>query len=124
MRMPILALCTALLAAGAAFAQSTGPATGPATGQAPHGFLTPEQRAMLRTEQPGAGDWRNMTGAQRQQFRDQLRAKWQAMSEADKQALRARLQAAWDALPAAQKQALEQKIAERRARWQQQGSGQ
>ncbi|MGH6870969.1 MAG: hypothetical protein ACREHE_05625 [Rhizomicrobium sp.] len=115
MQLSTLAFCAAVLAAVAAFAQDSG--------QGPRGFLTPEQRAMLAQEQPHPA-WRSMTDQQRAAARDQMRAKWQAMSVADRQALKTRLQAEWSALPAAQKQAVEQKIADRRARWQQNGSGQ
>lgn len=86
-------------------------------GQHMRGFLTPEQHAMLRQGQPQT-DWHSMSPDQRAAARDQMQAKWAAMSDADKQKLKADLQAKWDALPADQKQAFEQKIAERRARWQ------
>jgi len=121
MRSSTLALCVFALAApcGAAIAQTPPPMQD----QGAHGFLTPEQRAMLHQGQPQT-DWQSMTPEQRAAQRDQMRAKWDAMSDTDKQKLRADLQAKWDALPADQKQAIEQKIAERKAHWQNQGQSQ
>lgn len=116
MRIPTLALCAALLAAGAAFAQTAD--------QGPRGFLTPEQRAMMMQDQRPQGGWRSMTEEQRDAARDQMRAKWQAMSPADKEKLRAEMQAKWEALPADQKQIVEQRIAARQSRHDQGGSGQ
>jgi hypothetical protein len=86
-------------------------------GQGMRGFLTPELRMMMHQEQPQT-DWRSMSPEQRAAMRDQMRARFAAMSDADKQKMRADLQARWDALPADQKQMIEQRIAERRARWQ------
>jgi hypothetical protein len=117
MRIAQLALSTFVLAAplGIAVASAQPVPAGQSDNQGRHGFLTQEQRVMLRQDQ---GDWRSMTPEQRGAARDQMRAKWAAMSEADKQRLRADLQAKWDALPSDQKQMIEQKIAERLARWQ------
>jgi hypothetical protein len=119
MRSSTLALCALVLATpcSAAFAQ----APSAMQDQRPHGFLTPELRIMLRMEQPQSGP---LTPEQRAGMRDEMRAKWAAMSDADRQKLRSDLQARWDALPATQKQMIEQRIAERRAQWQNQGQGQ
>jgi predicted Fe-S protein YdhL (DUF1289 family) len=109
MRSSLLAVCAIVIAAGAASAQDQGGA---------RGFLSPEQREMMRESRPHA-DWQAMTPEQRAAARDQMRAKWQSMSDSDKQALKAQLQAKWDALSPADKQAVEQKIAEHRSHMQQ-----
>jgi hypothetical protein len=118
MRSSTLALCALILVAPCSTAFAQTPAAQDQQGQ--RGFLSPEQRAMFHAEQLGA-DIKAMTPDQRAAMRDQMRAKWEAMSDADKQALKARLQAKWDALSPADKQAIEQKIADRRAHWQNQG---
>jgi hypothetical protein len=112
MRSSILAVAAFALLASAASAQDHQGGM--------HGFLTPEQRAMYMQAQPHP-DFQSMTPDQRQAAREQMRAKWETMSDQDKQALKAKLQAQFDALPPAQKQAVEQRIAERRAHWQQEG---
>jgi hypothetical protein len=125
MRLTSIILSALVLAAPVAIvAASAQPApSGQADGQGMHGFLTPEQHAMLRMDQPQT-DWHSMTPEQREAQRDQMRAKWDSMSDADKLKLKADLQAKWDALPADQKQAIEQRIAERKAHWHNQGQSQ
>jgi Spy/CpxP family protein refolding chaperone len=119
MRSSTIALCALMLAApaGAALAQTPPPGQD----QGHHGFLSPELRYMMRGDQ---GDRHSMTPEQRQAMREQMRSQWQSMSPAQKEQMRAQLQAKWDALSPAEKQAIEQKIAERRAHWQQNGAGQ
>jgi hypothetical protein len=123
MRLTTLILSTLVLAAPLGMTAANAQPAPSSQGDGMHGFLTPEQHAMLRMGQPQA-DWHSMTPEQREAQRDQMRAKWDAMSDTDKQKLRADLQAKWDALPADQKQAIEQKIAERKAHWQNQGQSQ
>lgn len=123
MRLITLVLSTLVLASPLAIGAASAQPAPSGQGDGGHGFLTPEQRAMMRLDQPRA-DWQSMTQDQRAAMRDQMRAKWEAMSDADKQKLKADLQAKWNALPPDQKQAIEQRIAERRAHWQNQGPGQ
>jgi hypothetical protein len=123
MRLTSFILSTLVLAAPLGMAAANAQPVPSGQGDRMHGFLTPELRAMLHDEQPQT-DWRSMSQDQRAAMRDQMRAKWEAMSDADKQKLKADLQAKWNALPPDQKQAIEQRIAERRAHWQNQGPGQ
>ena len=115
MRFSSLFLTALILTAPvAAFAQTGGM----------HGFFTPEQREMYRQSQ-GNLDWHALTPDQRHARFEEMRAKFAAMSDAEKAKLKADMQAKFDALSPSEKQAVEQKIADRRARWQQRdGSGQ
>jgi hypothetical protein len=73
-----------------------------------HGFLSPQQRAMLMLE--NRGQWKSMSQDERRAAREKMRDTWLAMTPAERDTRRAALQAKWDALPQDQKDAINARI--------------
>jgi hypothetical protein len=108
-----LAVLTASLLAGAAYAENTSPASPPtANATGGHGMMrgmfTPEERMILMSDafKATAG----MTDDQRHAYRQQRRDRIMAMSDEDRAKFKADLDVRWNALPADQKTALQAKV--------------
>jgi Spy/CpxP family protein refolding chaperone len=115
MRFTTLALSAMIFAIPlAATAQPMPPAE---QGHGMHGMLTPEQRMMWHEQARAQTD--AMTQDQRHAFFQQQMQQLMAMTPDQQAKLRDDLQARWNALPPDQQQAMEQRIAQRRAQWQQ-----